>query len=462
MLKDVNEIINIINKNNKEAYLVGGAVRDMLLKKEAHDYDITTNMSTEELEKVFPKNYPSGKAFGIITIFYNGEEYEIAHFRTDGDYADNRHCEIEFTESIEEDLKRRDFTINAMAWSEKSGIIDIFGGQNDLNNKIIRAVGNPDERFKEDGLRMLRAIRFSAQLGFDIEENTYNAIVNNAELIKNISMERVETELTKILVSDHPEKILEIFNTGIGEIIFPEFAEALRCEQNNPNHLYNVGIHTIKTLNFVPNDKILRWTMLLHDLGKPGTKTTKDGIDHFYGHDVLSRKIANDVLKRFRFSNEDIKIILDLVEKHDLYINKISKIRYLASKYDKDFFEKLKLVQLADKNGQSELNREEKIEKVLDFNKKLNEVIDDGTAIKISDLKINGDDLKELGFKGIEVGAILQELYAISLVNPNFNNRRRLLDKANSYKSKNLDELIASYKTKNHNRSKNIEENLNR
>ena len=446
MLNDVNQIIEIINKNDKDAYLVGGAVRDMVLGKTPHDYDIATNMSYEDLEKVFPDNYPSGKAFGIVTIFFNNTEYEIAHFRNDGEYSDNRHCEVELVETIDEDLKRRDFTINAMAWNEKDGIIDLFNGKNDIENKIIRSVGNPNERFNEDALRMLRAIRFAAQLGFTIEENTYNAIIENAHLIQNVSYERIEAELTKILTSKNPEMIKLLCDTGISKYIFPELDALFACEQNNPNHMFDVGTHTMVALKNIKNDKILRWTMLLHDIGKPDTKTTKDGIDHFYDHAEVGKLISRKILKRFKFSNEEREQIEDLIKQHDINIKKKNKLRLYAAKKGAKFFDNLLLVQLSDISAQSDYNKDKKIEKSYTLNKNIHEVIDDKTAIALNDLKINGEDLLKLGYKGEEIGAILKDIYTICLANPEFNDRQKLLEKAKSYKRQSLDDIIKQYR----------------
>ena len=446
MNKDVNEIIKIINKNNKKAYLVGGAVRDMVLGKEPHDYDITTNMSYEDLEKVFPKNYPSGKAFGIITIFYNDNEYEIAHFRNDGDYADNRHCEVILVDSVEEDLKRRDFTINAIAYNEKEGFIDPFGGKKDVEKKIIRAVGNPNERFNEDALRMMRAIRFSAQLGFDIEENTLNAIKNNAHLIKNISFERIEAEMTKMLLSDHPEKIKMLYDLGISKYIIPELDEIFRCKQNTPWHIYDVGNHTMKALENIEKNRILRWSILFHDFGKPDAKTTKNGIDHFYDHAIIGLEKIENVLNRLKFSNDDKNKILNYVQYHDLNLKKTHKIRYMVAKYGFDFFENLYKIQMADIEGQSDYKKEEKIENAKRLLEDARAVYEDKTAIKLKNLEINGNDLIKLGFKDIEIGAILNNFYINSLKDPRFNNKNKLIQKAKELKNKSLDDIILEYK----------------
>ena len=451
MLKDVNEIIEIINKNDKKAYLVGGAVRDMVLGKTPHDYDITTNMSYEDLEKVFPKNYPSGKAFGIITIFYNDEEYEIAHFRNDGDYADNRHCDVVLVDSVEEDLKRRDFTINAMAYNEKEGFIDPFNGKADVEKKIIRAVGNPDERFKEDALRMLRAIRFSAQLGFTIEENTLNAIKENAHLIKNVSFERIEAEMTKILTSDHPEKIKMFYELGISDYILPELNEIFECTQNTPWHIYNVGDHTMKALENIENDKILRWTILLHDFGKPEAKSTKDGIDHFYDHAIIGLPKVENILNRLKFSNDEKQQILDYVQYHDLKLKKAYKIRYMVAKYGINFFENICKIQMSDIAGQSDYKKEEKIENAVNLLKDAKAVYEDKTAISLKDLKINGNDLVEIGFKNVEIGAILHKFYTDVLKSPGLNDRNKLLQKAKELKNKSLDDIINQYKEKQKN-----------
>lgn len=425
------EVITVLDKINKtkEAYLVGGAVRDLVLNKEPHDFDIATNMSVEELQKLFPHNFESGVAFGIITVFENGHPYEVAHFREDLDYKDCRHPDIAMIETIEGDLKRRDFTINAMAWRDGK-VLDLFGGKKDIEDKIIRAVGNADARIKEDALRMLRAIRFSAQLDFKIDEELKEAIKENAHLIQKISWERIEAEITKILISNHPEKIRLIHELGISKFILPEFDRLFECEQNSDFHFTNVGDHTIEVIKNIKNDKILRWAALLHDMGKPDTKQAgEDGKDHFQNHAEVSFELSKKILRRFKISNEDSRKILWLVKNHDNYNVKKSTIRSWIANEGKDIVFDLLELQFADGQGQTEKGKLEKEKSIPKFKKQIEEIEKENSAFTKRDLKVNGFDLMELGFKGKEIGDILEKLYLEVLEHPEMNDREILLER---------------------------------
>lgn len=443
---DVFDILKQLNDNGYEAYIVGGAVRDIFLQNKPHDWDITTNATPDEVKSIFKKTIDTGLKHGTVTAMINHEGYEITTYRIDGEYEDNRRpSNIEFTTDLSKDLERRDFTFNAMAMDKDGNIVDIYNGRTDLTNKIVKAVGNPEKRIQEDALRMLRAIRFSAKYGYEIDKDLYNAIKNNAHLIQNVSYERIENEVTKILTSGHPEKFLELYNLGLTKYIMPEFDVLMNTPQNTPWHIYNVGMHTMKAVEQIDNDKNLRWAMLLHDMGKPACKSTDDkGQDHFYDHPVKSTEIADKILKRFKFSTKDMEEIKKLVYYHDIHYKKMNKIRKFVAKEGIDFCNKLIKVQYADISSQSNYKYEEKVNNIEYLNNKIQEVYNDKTAITLKDLKISGNDLIEIGFKGKEIGEILNTFYNDALSNPNSNNEKSLKQRAktifnNTHK---LDDII--------------------
>lgn len=430
--EDVLLILKKLNHSVFEAYIVVGAVRDIFLNNQPHDWDIATSATSEQVKSIFEKTIGTGLKHGTVTVMLNGEGYEVTTYRMDGKYEDNRRpSSIEFTTDLSKDLERRDFTFNAMAMDKDGHIVDLYGGKNDLTNKTVRAVGNPDLRIKEDALRMLRAVRFSAKYGYDIDKELYNAIRKNAHLIQNISYERIENEVTKILVSNHPEKFLELYNLGITKYILPEFDVLIKTEQNMPWHLYNVGIHTIKAMENIDNDKILRWTMLLHDIGKPSTKSTdQKGQHHFFNHAEISMNIADKILNRYKFSIRDMEKIKKLIFYHDTHYKKMNKIRRLVAKEGIEFCEKLIKVQYADVSAQSDYKYHEKIENITSFDRDMHQVYNDKTSITLKELKINGNDLIKIGFKGKEIGKVLEALYEGVLSEPQINNENLLKQKA--------------------------------
>lgn len=463
--ENIKEVLQQLNQSGYEAYIVGGAVRDMVLNVEPHDWDITTNAKPDEIKKVFNKTIDTGLKHGTVTAVVNKEQFEITTYRIDGDYTDGRHPDkVEFTTDLIEDLKRRDLTINAMACDIDGNIIDPFNGQKDLENHIIRAVGKAENRIQEDALRMLRAIRFSAKLGFEIDSELKQAISDNAKSINKISEERIESELTKIITSDNPEKIIDLYELGVTKYILPEFDKMMECEQHSPWHLYNVGMHSVKAMENVPKDKILRWTMLLHDVGKPDSKTTTNGIDHFLNHNFKSENIADDILTRLKFSNVDKKEILELIVQHDMHPQKEAKIRKFVSLHTPKFIEDLKLVQLADMSAQSNYKIDEKMNT---FNKMFDtcdEIINNGTIITLKTLQINGNDLQKIGFKGKEIGEVLNQFVTQAYGQPSINNKEKLLKMAqNIYnkKHKNLDDIIDNA-TKSYNDDNINKEDINR
>lgn len=432
--ENANKIIQTLKQHGYEAYVVGGCVRDCILNKQPTDWDITTSASPMEVKELFRRTIDTGIQHGTVTILMEKETYEVTTYRVDGEYEDHRRPkEVLFTKSLEEDLKRRDFTINAMAYNEEEGLQDLFGGIQDLQEGIIRCVGVPEERFDEDALRILRAVRFSAQLDFTIEAKTKEAMKTRAKHLKEISAERIQVELTKLLVSKHPEKLIEAKELGITEIILQEFDRMMETEQKNPHHCYTVGIHTIHAVKNIEPDPILRWTMLLHDVAKPMKKTTdKKGVDHFRGHDVEGEKVAKQILRRMKLDNHTIQTVAKLVKWHDYHFQAPvtrKKIRYAMNKIGVELFPMLLKVQLADAMAQSDFKREEKLDNIQAAKQQYEEILRLGQCVTLKQLAVNGKDLMEIGIEpGAWMGELLNQLLDIVLENPEQNEKELLLE----------------------------------
>ena len=430
--KDVEYIINTLQRAGYEAYAVGGCVRDTILNREPDDWDITTSAKPMEIKKLFPVTIDTGIQHGTVTVLRNHVGYEVTTYRIDGEYADNRHPkEVIFTASLKEDLLRRDFTINAMAYNHEDGIIDEYGGLNDISDGIIRCVGNPYDRFSEDALRIMRAVRFSAQLGYRIEEETSKAIVKLAPNLSTISAERINTELTKLLLSPNPDYLRDACRLGITRVVLPEFDKCMECEQVNPHHCYSVGEHTLHSLRFVPNDRVLRYTMLFHDFGKPDTRSVgEDGRMHFYGHPLVSERMASDIMHRLKFDNDTLHAVKLLCRNHDLEIIEDKKhVRRAMNKLGSDNFSKLLMVKRADCMAQSDYKREEKLASLDKLESIYDEIVSAKECVCMKDLAVCGRDLIDLGVKpGPAMGAILDELLSKVIDEPSLNNREVLLD----------------------------------
>lgn len=432
--ENVLNILRIFRENSHDAYAVGGCVRDSVLGKEPKDWDITTNALPAAIKALFEKTIDTGLAHGTVTVMLKGEAYEVTTFRIDGKYEDGRHpTQVEFTERLEDDLRRRDFTMNAMAWKEESGIVDPFDGMKDIAAGVIRAVGKPGERFCEDALRMLRAIRFAARLGFEIHCETLEAICENSGLINSVSSERIREELNGILTADNPMKFDILRETGLLKLILPEFEACVNTPQRNPHHVYNVGEHSLRAVTAVEPDKCLRWTMLLHDTGKAVTHITDDkGIDHFYGHPEKSMEIARDILERLRFDNRSISRIIRLIKYHDREI--LPQPRAVAKAVHAvgdDIFLDLLKVKRADKFAQNPLDKQKGMEYVDLIESIYNELKTENNCLKLKELAINGGDLIELGFEeGREVGQTLAFLFQKVLDDPALNDKQILSELA--------------------------------
>lgn len=429
--ENVKAIITTLEKAGFEGYAVGGCVRDTLLRKEPDDWDITTNASPGQVKALFKRTIDTGIKHGTVTVLMDRETYEVTTYRIDGEYEDGRHPkEVVFTASLLEDLKRRDFTINAMAYNDKSGIVDEFGGIQDLENKVIRCVGNPIERFTEDALRMMRAVRFSGQLGYEIEEKTGQAVTQLAPALSKISAERINTELTKLMLSKHPDYIRKAYELGMTKVFFPEFDSAMETYQNNPHHCYSVGEHILHSLLNVPAEKVLRFAMLFHDLGKSVTKTVdEEGIDHFYGHVEKSADMADDIMRRLRFDNDTREKVVRLVKYHDLKINPTAKgVRRAIVKVGEDLFPQLLEVKRADFLAQSMYKRDEKEAELKKLMVLYEEVLEKKDCVSIKTLAVNGSDLIEAGMKpGKSIGEALQKMLDLVLEDPSLNTKEYLL-----------------------------------
>lgn len=440
--KKVDYILKKLQEQGFEAYVVGGCVRDALLGKEPEDWDITTSAKPEQVKEAFRRTIDTGIQHGTVTVMIEKEGFEVTTYRIDGDYEDSRHpTEVQFTSDLIEDLKRRDFTINAMAYNEEEGLVDAFSGAGDLKNGIIRCVGDSIERFSEDALRILRAVRFAGQLDFEIEEKTKQAIVELSPNLEKISAERIRVELDKLLCSKRPEHLLTACELGITRIVLPEFDKMIATEQNHPHHQYNVGIHTLKVIEHVHEqvkelelDKktlsLLSWTALLHDIGKPDTKTVdEEGIDHFYFHVPKSREMAKAILKRLRWDNHTIDSICRLVQYHDVnFSKKKGKMRRLMNEIGVEYMPNLFLIMKADILSQSMYMREEKLQDLQKAKKLFEEIQTAGDPVNLKMLEVNGVDLQEAGFpKGKLLGIILNGLLERVMEEPELNHKEALL-----------------------------------
>ena len=428
-------IIDTIMEAGYEAYAVGGCIRDSILLRKPSDWDITTSASPYQVKELFRRTLDTGIKHGTVTVMLDKEGFEVTTYRIDGEYEDGRHPkEVTFTRNLTEDLKRRDFTINAMAYNEKDGLVDIFGGLEDIRCKMIRCVGDPVERFSEDALRMMRAVRFSAQLGYRIEEETSNAIRVLASDLKKISAERIQTELVKLLTSPHPDYLRMAYETGITKVVLPEFDLCMITEQKNPHHCYTVGEHTLVAMQAVRADKVLRLAMLFHDMGKPLCVTTdEEGIDHFHGHPSASEEIAGNVLHRLKFDNDTIYMVKKLVKYHDQYIEPQPKnVRRAIRKMGEDVFPLLLEVKEADVQAQSDFLREKKEKNLKDVRDVYRRILEEKQCVSLKTLAINGKDLiDQTGMKpGKELGEVLNELLDLVTEDPARNTREYLLKAA--------------------------------
>ncbi len=423
-------IIGTLEAAGYEAYAVGGCVRDSVLGRKPADWDITTSAKPEQVRALFAKTIDTGIAHGTVTVMLGRTGYEVTTYRIDGEYTDSRHpSTVSFTGDLTEDLRRRDFTINAMAYNEKQGLVDAFGGIQDLEEGLIRCVGVAEERFGEDALRILRAVRFAAQLGFAVEEETRQAAAQLADTLGRISAERIQAELVKILVSPHPQMLRLAWELGLTGVFLPEFDAMMDTPQNNPHHMYNVGEHTLKALEFVEADKVLRLAVLCHDFGKPQARTTAEGTDHFYGHPKISMDLAGKMLRRLKFDNDTTGKVKSLVLYHDLRPElNAGSVRRALNKVGAEQFPALLQVMGADILAQSEYRRVEKLVRLDKIHEIYEEIIKRGECLSVKDLAVTGRDLIAAGKKpGKEIGEALEQMLKDVLEYPEHNTKEYLL-----------------------------------
>ena len=463
--KQVTEILAELEKNNFEGYVVGGCVRDLLLEKNPKDWDVTTNAKPEEVQKIFADSFYENK-FGTVGVkvepfVENGKEgrehdvVEVTTYRIESKYSDKRHPdEVRFAQTLEEDLSRRDFTVNALALKivkGKTEIVDLFGGQKDLQEKIIRTVGKAEERFDEDALRMMRAIRFQSQLNFSIEEKTLEAIKKNAKNLEYVSEERIKDELVKIILSDNPSEGMEMLHeTGLLQYIIPELEKGYGVKQNR-HHIYTIYTHGMLALKFCPSKKLeVRLASLMHDIAKPQTKRGEGEFSTFYNHDHVGARVAEKILKRLKFSNEVVEKVRLLVDNHMFYYNPEevteSSVRRLVQKVGLENMKDLIDLRIADRLGSGTPKAKPYKLRHLEFI--IEKVSSDAVSVKM--LKINGNDLmKDLQLKpGPKIGAILDVLLSEVIEDASKNEKEFLLNRAKELDAEDLEKLRQMAKVK--------------
>lgn len=430
-------ILDTLLAHGYEAHAVGGCVRDSLLGRTPQDWDVTTSAVPMQVKALFPRTVDTGLTHGTVTVLIGREGFEVTTYRIDGEYVDGRHPkEVFFTPNLLEDLKRRDFTMNAMAYHHTNGLTDAFGGTDDLAAGIVRCVGNPMDRFKEDALRMLRAVRFAAQLDFQIEEHTRDAIRRLAPDLKRISAERIQAELVKLLLSPHPEYMRELYTLGISKVILPELDQMMETKQNHPHHCRTVGEHTICGLTHTAPDRVLRLAMLFHDIAKPVCRTTdENGIDHFYGHPEKSAQMAKKIFRRLKFDRETMERVCALVRWHDYNpLLTEEKVRRAVVKTGREQYPRIFALKRADILAQSDYQREEKLAYVDRYEEMYEAMTAKGDCISLKQLAVTGRDIMVLGVQqGRQIGTILNLLLEQVIEDPEKNRRDVLLELAQEY-----------------------------
>ncbi len=440
--KEAEFVLSSLNSSGFKAYVVGGFVRDLIMGRQTADCDICTSATPEQCADVFEnfKVINTGIKHGTVTVIIDSEPIEITTFRTENSYSDGRHPdEVSFVTDIYDDLSRRDFTVNAIAYSPLCGIVDPFDGTNDIKRGIIRCVGDPIERFTEDALRILRALRFSSVLGFDIENETADAILFCKDRLNLISGERIRNELCKLLVGQRCYKILHDFREVIS-VIIPELSAAFDYSQNNPHHEFDLYTHLTKTVINLPCDPIMRVAGLLHDIAKPAVVSTDtDGISHYYNHAQQSSVMAETIMQRLRFSKAETDLVNTLIRHHDGVIEESEPaIKRKLGRLGADCFFKLLDLQRADNASQTS-NVDLRREHNSNLRKIAEKVISDNDCVKVNELAINGNDLIALGLKGRQIGRSLSMLLD-AVINGEVRNLKR--DLINHVKDS-IDSLIS-------------------
>ena len=411
---EIDLCLSLLNQNGYSAYVVGGAVRDHLVGRQINDYDVCTDALPNEVEGVFHdyRVIETGIKHGTVTVLVGPSSVEITTFRTDGSYSDGRHPDsVDFTRDIVKDLSRRDFTVNAIAYSPIEGYIDPFCGIGDISSKVIRCVGDPTRRFSEDALRILRALRFSATLGFTINNETSNAILTLKNNLSLVSKERVRDEIKKLICGKDMFRVMNDYR-DIMALIIPDISATFDYNQNNPHHDFDLYTHIVKTVSNLPCDPTLRFSGLLHDIAKPITESKdNNGISHFYAHAHHSAEMAEKILRDLRFSNVEIKRIVTLIRHHDGVIEETeSAVSRKLSKIGKDLYFDLLDLQRAD-NASQKLNTSLRTEHNESLRKIANDILSKEPCLSLSDLALNGNDMIDMGYKGKEIGKALTLLF---------------------------------------------------
>ncbi|WP_339001335.1 CCA tRNA nucleotidyltransferase [Fusobacterium animalis] len=403
--------IKILNKLNKcgKGYIVGGAIRDILLGLKPKDVDFATNLSYETLKTLFSEYTPkeTGKSFGVLRIRINNIDYEIAKFRED---IYGKEEKVSFVDDIKNDLARRDFTINAMAYNEIDGIIDLYGGQKDIENRIINFVGNAEERIIEDPLRVLRAFRFMSRLNFSLSENTIEAIKKQKSLLNGIPKERITIEFSKLLLGDNIKNTLTLMkNTGVLEIIIPEFKATYNFDQCNPHHNLDLFNHIISVVSKVPADLELRYSALLHDIAKPVVQTFDEkGIAHYKTHEIVGADMARDILTRMKLPVKLIDTVAEIIKKHMVLYKDVTDKKFNKLLSEMGYNNLWRLIEHCNADNSSKNN--EVVSTENDLHARLKRTVEKQMQVTVNDLAVNGKDLMELGFNGKEIGEIKREL----------------------------------------------------
>lgn len=426
--KKADFILNKLKEKGFEGFIVGGCVRDLILGNTPKDYDITTNAKPNEIINTFKdyKTILTGIKYGTVTVVIDKTPFEITTYRKENEYINNRKPKsVEFLSSIDEDLYRRDFTINSMAYNNDKKLIDLYDGLNDIKKGIIRAIGNKDEKFEEDAIRILRAYRFAGRYGWKIEEETKKSMIKNMNLLNNIAKERIIPELKEIFESG-----MDIYDMDFIKTLFPVINDCFNTYQNNKYHMRSVGEHIYNTFNNIDNVFYLKMTMLLHDIGKVDTKTTdENNVDHFYNHADISREKARIILNNFKFDNENKHKILTLIEYHDKYMAPEPKyIKKMLNKIGEDLFFDLIKVRVADDTAKNHELVKNNLKLFKETEALAKKIINEKQPYNIKDLDISGKDIIKLGYEGKEIGEILNYLLNKVLEDSSVNKKEKLIN----------------------------------
>lgn len=430
------KIIARLEQHGYEAYIVGGCVRDSLMGKRPSDWDICTSARAEEMMALFEDKrvIPTGIQHGTLTILAEDGAYEVTTFRIDGEYLDHRHPKsVAFTRELAEDLSRRDFTINAMAWHPERGLIDLFGGVEDLRDRLVRAVGDPVQRFNEDGLRMLRMVRFATVLDFDYDPATYDAVRKQGHLLQYISKERIQVELNKILLAAHPARGLEdLYTLGMYPYIIPMMCHTVGFAQRSGHHFLDVFEHSLLAVGVIAPELVLRLTMLLHDIGKPFVWDSSESLsyDRFDDHAAVSAKLAGKILRDLKYDNATRKDVVELIAHHnDILLPDPVNVRRALARLGEVQTRRLVQVKVADLIAHDLAGEREKILTLFaEISDVIDEVVARGDCTSVKALAIGGQDMMALGLSGRAIGQMLNAALELVLEKPEMNTRETLLN----------------------------------